>query len=246
MTAQWNPIVVLPARLGATRLPAKPLADIHGEPMIVHVWRRAMAAGIGRVVVACAEAAIGEAIERAGGQWVLTRPDHPSGSDRVFEAVSLLDPEERHDVVVNLQGDLPTIAPEAIRAALDPLAEPTVAIATVAAEIKREDEIGDRNVVKVAMGLGAGARIGHALYFSRNPVPAGSGPYYHHIGLYAFRRAALKRFVGLPQTPLEKREALEQLRALEDGMRIGVALVDMIPIGVDTPADLARARDILR
>jgi len=240
-----NPIVVLPARLASKRLPDKPLADIHGEPMIVHVWRRAVAADVGPVIVACAEAAIGEAIERAGGRWVLTRDDHQSGSDRVFEALRTVDPEGRHDVVVNVQGDLPTLAPEAVRAALLPLADAAADIATLAARIEREEEIDDPHVVKVAMGLAPGAALGRALYFSRSPVPAGEGPYYHHIGLYAFRRAALERFVGLSQTVLERREALEQLRALEAGMRIDVALVDTVPVGVDTPADLARARELL-
>ncbi len=240
-----NPIVVLPARLASKRLPDKPLADIHGEPMIVHVWRRAVEADVGPVVVACAEAAIGEAIERAGGRWVLTRDDHQSGSDRVFEALRTVDPEGRHDVVVNVQGDLPTLAPEAVRAALLPLADAAVDIATLAARIEREEEIDDPHVVKVAMGLAPGAALARALYFSRSPVPAGEGPYYHHIGLYAFRRPALERFVGLSQTALERREALEQLRALEAGMRIDVALVDTVPVGVDTPADLARARELL-
>jgi len=240
-----NPIVVLPARMASKRLPLKPLADIHGEPMIVHVWRRAVEADIGPVVVACGEAEIGEAIERAGGRWVLTRADHASGSDRVFEALGKIDPERAHDIVVNLQGDLPTIAPQAIRAVLAPLDDPNVDIATLAARIEREDEIGDPHVVKVAMGVAAGANCARALYFSRSPVPAGDGPYYHHIGLYAFRRAALERFVGLPQTELERRESLEQLRALEAGMRIDVALVDTVPVGVDTSADLTRAREWL-
>lgn len=240
-----NPLVILPARLASRRLPGKPLADIHGEPMIVHVWRRAVEANIGPVVVACGEAAIGEAIERAGGHWVLTRPDHASGSDRVFEALGKIDPQGAHDVVVNVQGDLPTLAPEAIAAALLPLENPDVDIATLAAPIERTEELKDPHVVKVAMGIAKGATCGQALYFSRNPVPAGDGPYYHHIGLYAFRREALERFVGLSQTVLERRESLEQLRALEAGMRIDVALVDSVPVGVDTSADLTRARDLL-
>jgi len=244
-----SPIVVIPARLGATRLPNKPLADIHGEPMIVHVWRRAVAAAVGPVVVACAEAEIAEAVRAAGGEAVLTRPDHPSGSDRIHEAVEAIDPSGRHDAVINLQGDLPTIAPEVVRAVLEPLAIAEVDIATVAAPITDAEERGNPNVVKAAVGFGPGARIARALYFSRAPVPWDGGdaarPLYHHIGVYAYRRAALRRFVALPPTPLELRERLEQLRAMEAGMRIDVALVDTIPLGVDTPADLARARALL-
>lgn len=240
-----TPLLVIPARMASTRLPGKPLADIGGVPMIVHVWRRAMEAGLGPVVVACAEHAIAVAIEAAGGRAVLTRPDHPSGSDRIFEAVSLLDPSRRHDVVVNLQGDLPLIDPAAIKAALLPLADAQVDIATLAAPIHDDAELTSPNVVKVAAGFAAGARIARALYFSRLPVPSGAGAHYHHIGLYAYRRAALERFVTLPPSPLEQRESLEQLRALEAGMRIDVALVDTVPFGVDTPADLARARQLM-
>jgi len=238
-------VIVIPARLTATRLPDKPLADIHGAPMIVHVWRRAVAAGIGPVVVACAEPAIAEAVTRAGGTAMLTRTDHPSGSDRIFEAVERLDPERRFDVVVNLQGDLPTIDPATVRAVLEPLADPEVEIATLAALITRPEERTDPNVVKAVAALGPGARIARALYFTRASAPAGDGPLYHHIGLYAYRRAALARFVALPPGRLEKRERLEQLRALEAGMRIDVALVDTVPLGVDTPADLDRARSLL-
>ncbi len=258
MSLPKSPIIAIPARLGATRLPDKPLADIHGEPMIVHVWRRAVAAEVGPVVVACAEAAIAEAVRSAGGQAVLTRPDHATGSDRIFEAVQALDPEGRHDAVVNLQGDLPTIAPEVIRAALAPLADPVVDIATLVAAITDPVERGDRNVVKAAVAFpqhstaqhsSAGPPVARALYFSRAPVPWDGGdparPLYHHIGLYAFRREALERFVGLPPSLLEERERLEQLRALEAGMRIHAALVDTVPLGVDTPADLARARELL-
>lgn len=255
MTAPHNPIVVIPARLGSTRLPDKPLADIHGAPMIVHVWRRAVEADVGPVVVACAETAIAEAVRAAGGTAVMTRADHPSGSDRVFEALELSDPEGRHDVVVNLQGDLPTMAPAVTRAVLAPLAEPIVDIGTLVAEIVDPAERRDPNVVKAAVAFaeeGAGSegpRLARALYFSRAAVPwAGAEdawPLYHHIGLYAYRREALGRFVGLPASPLERRERLEQLRALEAGMCIGVARVDTVPLGVDTPADLARARALL-
>ncbi len=245
MTAALNPIVIIPARLAATRLPGKPLADIHGEPMIVRVWRRAVAADIGPVVVAVGDKEIADAIGAAGGKAVMTKVDHASGSDRIFEAVERVDPGRRHDVVVNLQGDLPTIEPSSVRRALAPLDEGEVAIATIASEITRPDERTDPNVVKAVAAIDPTTRIGRALYFSRLPVPSGDGPLYHHIGLYAFRRDALARFVKLPPSILELRERLEQLRALEAGMRIDVALVDTIPLGVDTPADLARARALL-
>lgn len=242
MTLPTNPLVVIPSRLASTRLPDKPLADIHGAPMIVHVWRRAVAAGIGPVVVACGDAAIADAVRGAGGEAVMTRAGHPSGSDRAFEAVQALDPGGAFDAVINLQGDLPAIEPSVVRAAFAPLADPAVDIATLAAEIRDEDERADPNAVKAVLSLAHGAASGRALYFSRATVPAGPGPHYHHIGIYAFRRAALARFVALPESPLEARERLEQLRALEAGMRIDVAIVDTVPDGVDTPADLARAR----
>jgi len=267
MSLPRSPIVIIPARLAANRLPGKPLADIHGLPMIVHVWRRAVAAELGPVVVACAESEIAKAVEAAGGRAILTRPDHGSGSDRIFEALETLDPEGRHDAVINLQGDLPTIAPEALRAVLAPLADPAVDIGTLVAEITDPAERADPNAVKAALvfpdsgagsvgagSVGAGGDPGRpatarALYFSRAPVPWDGGdpakPLYHHIGLYAYRRAALERFVTLPVSGLERRERLEQLRALEAGFRIDAALVDTVPLGVDTPADLARAHEIL-
>ncbi len=240
-----NPLVVIPARMASTRLPGKPLADIHGEPMIVHVWRRAMEAGVGPVLVAAGEAEIARAVEAAGGKAVLTRPDHPSGSDRVFEAVQRFDPQRRHDVVVNLQGDLPMLEPSALAAVLEPLADPAVDIATLAIEIREPAERDNASVVKAVAAIGAGRRVARALYFTRVPCPSGEGPLYHHIGIYAYRRAALERFVTLPPSGLERRERLEQLRALEAGLRIDVALVDMAPFGVDTPADLERARALL-
>jgi 3-deoxy-manno-octulosonate cytidylyltransferase (CMP-KDO synthetase) len=239
-----NPILVIPARLKAQRLPGKPLALIGGEPMIVHVWRRAVAAACGPVIVACADAEIVDAIAKVGGRAMLTG-DHPSGSDRVFEAARRVDPERRHDVVVNVQGDLPLIDPLAIRAALEPLADAAVDIATLAAPIVEPGEREAPSVVKVAAGFAPGAKIARAIYFSRLPVPFGAGAHYHHIGLYAYRRAALERFVALAPGLLEKRESLEQLRALEAGMRIDVALVDSVPLGVDTPADLARVRALI-
>ncbi|MFM9861068.1 3-deoxy-manno-octulosonate cytidylyltransferase [Pseudoxanthobacter sp. M-2] len=236
-----RPIVVVPARMSSTRLPGKPLADIAGKPMIVHVLERGLAAGIGPVVVACDDAAIAAAVEAAGGTAVLTRPDHESGSDRIFEALETIDPDRRHDVVVNLQGDLPTIDPALLTGAAALLDDPEVAIATLASEIVREEERTLSQVVK-AVGTPIGPRRLRALYFTRATAPWGEGPLFHHIGLYAYRREALARFVALPPSPLEQREKLEQLRALEAGMRIDIGLVDGVPFGVDTPEDLARAR----
>lgn len=247
MSRPQSPIILIPARMKSVRLPGKPLAEICGQPMIVQVWRRANEAGIGPVCVAAAEEEIVEAVTKAGGHAVLTDPDHPSGSDRIFEALGKIDPAGRHDCVVNLQGDLPTIDPALIRRVLEPLADPAVDIATLAVEIKRESERTDPNVVKAvaAFDPAQGRGVARALYFSRATVPANDGPHYHHVGIYAYRRAALARFVALPPGLLERREKLEQLRALEAGMRIDVALVDTVPLGVDTPAELERARAVL-
>ena len=241
-------IVVVPARMEATRLPGKPLADIHGKPMIVHVWERAMAAEVGRVVIATDSAEIADVVRAAGGEAQMTRADHQSGSDRAFEAISRIDPEQDADFIVNLQEDLPTLEPQLVRDCLALFVEPKVEIATLAAEITLDEERHSANVVKV-VGSDIGVRrpgVLRALYFTRATAPANDGPLYHHIGIYGYRRTALERFVSLPQSPLEKREKLEQLRALEHGMRIEVALVDTVPIGVDTPADLERARKFLK
>lgn len=239
-----DPVILIPARMASTRLPGKPLADICGAPMIVHVWRRAMEAGLGPVVVATDTAEVARAVEKAGGIAVMTRVDHPSGSDRIFEAVENFDPEGHHDIIVNVQGDLPTIDPKAIAASVPPLANPAVDIATLAVEIRREEEKTDPNVVKA---IGTEIAPGHfrALYFTRATAPTGPGPLYHHVGLYAWRRSALKKFVTLNPSPLEIRERLEQLRALEAGMRIDIVLVDDVPLGVDAPHDLERARAVL-
>ena len=255
---QPNPggaVVVIPARLASTRLPNKPLADICGLPMIVQVLRRAEEAAVGPVIVACAEEAIAAAVRAAGGQAVLTEPQLPSGSDRCNAALAEVDPEGRFDPVINLQGDLPTLDPELIRQVAGPLAnrsaENSVDMATLAVEILEPQERRNPNVVKVAAGFAAAqpGATARALYFSRSPVPwpgdADDKPLYHHIGIYAFRRESLARFVALPASPLEKRERLEQLRALEAGFRIDVSLVDSLPLGVDTPADLERARSLL-
>ncbi len=237
-------IILIPARLAATRLPGKPLADIAGRPMIAHVLARAAAAGLGEVVVATDSEAVCVAAEKAGGRAVMTAVDHPSGSDRIFEALEHIDPERRIGTVINVQGDLPTLDPADLRAALVPLADPAVDIATLAAEIRDPAERTNPNVVKV-VGSAVGPRRLRALYFTRASAPHGDGPLYHHIGLYAYRRAALARFVKLPPSTLEKREKLEQLRALEAGMRIDVALVDSVPLGVDTPEELDKARALL-
>jgi 3-deoxy-manno-octulosonate cytidylyltransferase (CMP-KDO synthetase) len=237
-------LTVIPARLQATRLPGKPLADIHGVPMIVHVWRRAMEAEIGRVIVATDSAEVAAAMATAGGEAVMTRADHQSGSDRVFEAVGRADPDGRHDIIVNVQGDLPTVEPRLLRACLEPLGDDAVDIATLGCEIRLEEERTSPNVVKVVGSPIWPGRL-RALYFTRATAPYGEGPLYHHIGMYAYRRSALERFVSLAPSTLERREKLEQLRALEDGMRIEVSLVDTVPLGVDTPADLERARQIL-
>jgi 3-deoxy-manno-octulosonate cytidylyltransferase (CMP-KDO synthetase) len=245
-----NPIVIIPARMAATRLPGKPLADIHGKPMIVHCLDRALEAGIGPAAVAAGDPEIVAAVTQAGGTAVLTDPNLPRGTDRVDAALRDIDPDGRHDIVVNLQGDLPTIPPAYLRAVLSPLTEsrgtePGFDIATLVAPIEDEAEARAPSVVKAVCGFAPGATIAPALYFSRAPVPYGEGPLWHHIGIYAFRRAALARFVALPQSPLELRESLEQLRALEAGLRIGCARVETAPFGVDTPSDLARARAAL-
>jgi len=237
-------LILIPARMASTRLPGKPLADIAGRPMIVHVAARASEAGLGRVVVATDTAVVAEAVTAHGFEAVMTRVDHESGSDRIFEALRRLDPDRRVETVVNVQGDLPTIAPDTIAAALRPLDEAAVDISTLGVEISRDEEKTNPNVVKIVGSPVLGSRL-RALYFTRATAPWGDGPLYHHIGLYAYRRAALERFVTLPPSSLERRERLEQLRALEAGMRIDAEIVHSVPLGVDTPEDLARAREIL-
>ena len=239
-----DPIILIPSRLAATRLPNKPLAPIAGEPMIVHVWRRACESRIGEVVVATDSAEIAAAIGAAGGKAVMTRADHVNGSSRIFEALTAIDPKGRHDVIVNVQGDLPTIDPRVIAASVEPLDDQEVDIATLACIIRREEERDDPSVVK-AIGTHLTPTRLRALYFTRATAPTGPGPLLHHIGLYAYRRSALERYVALPPSPLEERERLEQLRAVEAGMRIDIVLVDDVPLGVDTAHDLERARSIL-
>jgi 3-deoxy-manno-octulosonate cytidylyltransferase (CMP-KDO synthetase) len=238
-------LVVIPARMHSLRLPGKPLVDIAGEPMIVHVWRRAMAAEVGRVVVATDTEDIVAAVRHAGGEAVMTRPDHVSGSDRVFEAVNRVDPEGDFEIILNLQGDLPAMTPGIVRDCLGPLQDKGPQIATIAAEIiAAEDRTNPNSVKVVGTPTGVPRRL-RALYFTRAAAPAGEGPLYHHFGMYAYRRSALERFVSLRPSTVEKREQLEQLRALEDGMRIDVTLVDSVPVEVNTPDDLERARRLI-
>jgi 3-deoxy-manno-octulosonate cytidylyltransferase (CMP-KDO synthetase) len=239
-----NPVVIVPARLAATRLPGKPLADIHGEPMIVHVWRRAMEADLGPVIIATDTETVALAVREAGGQAVMTAPEHPSGSDRIHEALAKCDPDRHFDPVINLQGDLPTVRPDTVRAAALLLEDQDVMIGTPVAVILREDERTASSVVKMVGSQIAPDRF-RVLYFTRATCPWGEGPVYHHIGLYAWRRAALERFVTLPASPLEQREKLEQLRALENQMRIDAIVVGEVPLGVDTPHDLDRAREMI-
>jgi 3-deoxy-manno-octulosonate cytidylyltransferase (CMP-KDO synthetase) len=247
-----NPIIMIPARLAATRLPNKPLADINGEPMIVHVWRRGKAADLGPVVVACCGPEIAGAIEQVGGKAIITDPDLPKGSDRIYVALRQIDEGtsgQPHDIIINLQGDLPTIDASLLRQVLAPFENPDVDIATLAAPIKHKDDLNNPNVVKIAMTdpqqTTTGALVGRALYFSRSLIPSGGQTHYHHIGVYAYRRKALEAYVQLPMSSLEKAEQLEQLRALEVGLRIDVAIVDSIPPSVDTPDDLDKVRALV-
>jgi len=240
-----EPLIVIPARMASSRLPGKPLALIGDAPMIVQVWRRAVEAKAGRVVVAAAEPEIADAVKAAGGEAVLTNPDHPSGSDRVWEAVQAVDPDGKSPAVVNLQGDLPTLEPQLIRDCVNLLAQGAADITTLAAAITDPAERTNPNVTKAVISMADGMSHGRALYFTRATAPSGEGPLFHHIGIYAYRREALEQFVALPPSPLELRERLEQLRALEAGMRIDVAVVETVPLGVDTPEDLEKARAAL-
>lgn len=246
MVANTPTMILIPARLTSSRLPDKPLADISGVPMIVQVWRRAVEADLGPVVVACAEAPIRDAIVAQGGEAMLTDPALPSGTDRIFAALSRLDPEQRFGRVINLQGDLPTIAPDAVRQVVAPIDRLQTDLGTLAVPTEDPADIANPNVVKAVFSSAEeDPALGRALYFTRASAPSGAGPVWHHIGIYAYTRPALERFARLPPSPLERRERLEQLRALEAGMSIGVALVDTVPVGVDTPADLERARALL-
>jgi 3-deoxy-manno-octulosonate cytidylyltransferase (CMP-KDO synthetase) len=239
-----TPIILIPARLGSTRLPGKVLAEIAGLPMIAHVLKRGQEAGLGPVAVACCEPEVAQAVEKHGGIAVMTDPNLPSGSDRIHEALDILDPNGRHNMIINLQGDLPNIDPSYLAKVLRPLSM-GYDIGTLVAPVTSEAEAASPSVVKCVCAFAPDAAIAPALYFSRNPVPAGAGPLWHHIGIYAYRREALGRFVHLPPSALEQREKLEQLRALEAGMRIGATRVAAAPFGVDTQADLDHARQLL-
>ncbi len=243
-----KPIIMIPARLASTRLPNKPLADIHGKPMIVHVMERAQESNLGRVVVACAEREIKDAVEKAGGEAVLTDPDLPSGSDRILAALDVADTKKEFDAVINVQGDLPTLDPRLLKTAFDLLQNMEVSIGTLGAVITKDAEKTNPNVVKAVaeIDLAGGQKKGRALYFTRATAPANDGPLLHHIGLYAYKRLALQRFVAAQPGILERREKLEQLRALGLGMRIDIAVADTVPLGVDTPEDLETARQMLQ
>jgi len=243
-----NPIIIIPARMASTRLPGKPLADIHGKPMIVHVMERAMEASLGHVVIACAEQEIKTAVEKAGGEAVLTDPDLPSGSDRILAALKIVDKSHAYDAIINVQGDLPTLDPKLIKTAFDLLQDMTVSIGTLGALITKESEKTNPNVVKAVaeIDFDKGQKHGRALYFTRTTAPSGEGPLLHHIGIYAYKRLALEKFVAASPSVLERREKLEQLRALALGHRIDIAVVDTIPLGVDTPEDLEVARNMLK
>jgi 3-deoxy-manno-octulosonate cytidylyltransferase (CMP-KDO synthetase) len=236
-----NPIIVIPARMASTRLRHKPLADIHGKPMIQHVFERARAADIGPVVVAAADPEICEVINALGGRCVLTDPGLPRGSDRIFAALTQIDRERRFDVVINMQGDQPTTAPRLLTDVLECLADPAVDVGTLVVPLNQN--IDDPNIVKVVLSR-LSERRGRCLYFSRRPIPH-QGPYYYHLGFYAYRRTALDAYAGLPQSGLEKSEDLEQLRLLEAGYRYDATIVDAAPLSVDTPADLEEARRVL-
>jgi 3-deoxy-manno-octulosonate cytidylyltransferase (CMP-KDO synthetase) len=236
-------LVLIPARMASSRFPGKALAEIAGKPMIGHVLALAQAAAVGPVAVATDSREVAAAVEAAGGRAVMTRADHASGSDRIHEAMRIVDPAGRASIVVNLQGDMPTLAPAHVRAVLAPLADPAVDIATIAAEIRDEAGRVNPNMVKIVGSAVAPGRL-RALYFTRASAPWGKGPLFHHHGLYAYRRAALERFVALPPSPLEQRERLEQLRALEAGMRIDATIIDAEPLDVNTPEDLERVRDV--
>lgn len=239
-----HPVILIPARLAATRLPRKPLADIGGKPMIVQVLLRAQESGVAPAYVACDDVSIMDAVQKAGGNAVMTRADHASGSDRIFEALQAIDPQKKFDTIINLQGDIPTLDPALVADVLKPLADPAVDIATLACPITRAEERTDPAVVKPVLAFSS-PTLARALYFSRATVPHGAETLYHHIGIYAYRRAALEHFVSLPPGKLEQQEKLEQLRALEAGMRIGVSIVNTVPLGVDTPEHLERARALI-
>jgi 3-deoxy-manno-octulosonate cytidylyltransferase (CMP-KDO synthetase) len=246
MVEPENTIVVIPARMSSSRLPGKPLADINGLPMIVHVWKRAIEANVGQVLVAAAEVKIVEIIRNHGGDAIVTDPALPSGSDRIAAALKMRDIHEKFEYVVNLQGDLPTIDPLAVRRCLAGLTNEQVDIATIAALIENDEDIKNPNIVKAIASLGKDREVAYARDFVREVGPEHEAPYWHHIGVYAYRRQSLSRFVSLPVSTRETLRKLEQMRALDNDMRIAVVRVDSVPLGVDTSADLEAVRAILR
>ncbi|MBA9083033.1 3-deoxy-manno-octulosonate cytidylyltransferase (CMP-KDO synthetase) [Bartonella chomelii] len=240
----FKPLILIPARMGSSRLPGKPLAEIAGKPMIIHVAEQAKKAALGRIIVATDHNTIAQAVTAYGHECIITRSDHQSGSDRIYEALTIIDPERHYNIIVNLQGDLPTITAHEIISALQPLENDLTDIATLGAKLIEEDEKTNPNVVKI-IGTPLSQNRLRALYFTRATAPYGNGPLYHHIGLYAYRREALERFVTLAPSTLEQREKLEQLRALENNMRIDIEIIDTIPLSVDTQSDLDKVRKIL-
>jgi 3-deoxy-manno-octulosonate cytidylyltransferase (CMP-KDO synthetase) len=246
MIENQNTVVVIPARMASTRLPGKPLADIHGLPMIVHCWKRAVEANVGQVLVAAAEVEIAQAIQAQGGDAIVTNPALPSGSDRIAEALTLRDPHRKFDFVVNLQGDLPTIDTLSIQRCLAGLVNEAADISTIAARIETQDDVDNPNIVKAIAPLNDEREVAFARDFVRTVGPEHAPPYWHHIGMYAYQRPVLERFVSLPVSEREASRKLEQMRALDNGMRIVVVRVDTVPLGVDTPHDLEIARRMLR
>jgi 3-deoxy-manno-octulosonate cytidylyltransferase (CMP-KDO synthetase) len=241
-----NTLIIIPARMASTRLPGKPMADILGLPMIVHVWKRAMESGVGKVLVAAAESVVAEAIRKQGGDAIVTDANLPSGSDRIAAALKLRDVSRSIEYIVNLQGDLPTIDPLAVQRCLAGLTNQGVDISTIAARITDEADVANPNIVKAIAPLGEDREVAYARDFVRQVGPEHEPPFWHHIGVYAYRREALEKFVSLPVSTREANRRLEQMRALDNDMRIAVVRVESVPLGVDTPADLEAARATLR
>jgi 3-deoxy-manno-octulosonate cytidylyltransferase (CMP-KDO synthetase) len=246
MIDNQNTIVVIPARMASTRLPGKPLADINGLPMIVQCWKRAKEANIGQVLVAAAENEIADVIRSHGGDAIVTDPALPSGSDRIAEALALRDPQQRFEHVVNLQGDLPTIDSLSIQRCLAGLVNAAADISTIAARIETAEDVANPNIVKAIAPLGPDREVAFARDFLREVGPHHAPPHWHHIGVYAYRRPVLERFVSLPVSAREAARKLEQMRAMDNDMRIVVVRVDTVPLGVDTPHELEIARRMLR
>jgi 3-deoxy-manno-octulosonate cytidylyltransferase (CMP-KDO synthetase) len=246
MIENQNAIVVIPARMASRRLPGKPLADINGLPMIVHVWKRAVEANVGQVLVAAAELAIVDAVKAHGGDAIMTNPTLASGTDRVAAALDIRDPQGNFGFVVNVQGDLPTIEPIAVQRCLAGLVNEQVDISTIAVRITDEADIANPNIVKAIAPLSDEREVAFARDFQRLPGPELGPVFWHHVGVYAYRRQAIERFVKLPVSVNETERQLEQMRALDNGMKIAVVRVDSLPLGVDTQAELEAARLMLK